>query len=236
MRFIKTTGDPAFDREIDALWETREEQASSAAQANAIPVTPSPSPAPVGVRTLFATFQVAGDVTFTDTGLLVITQSGNNFDFNVPGGSSATTLTFSGARVYNSANIAISNNTETALTFDTERYDTSAYHSTSSNTSRLVAPVTGYYRIGAGIEWDAGVGATMLTAELSIRLNGTTFLASSDAPVGVRFVKQDVQTEYRLTAGDYVEITVNGSIAVGSPAIINAGNISPEAYISLMGV
>ena len=39
-------------------------------------------------------------------------------------------------RAYNNANLALNNGTDTFLTFNSERYDTDAFHSTSSNTGR----------------------------------------------------------------------------------------------------
>src|SRR5438876_645541 len=59
-----------------------------------------------------------------------------------------------GARVYNSANISVSASTEQALTFDTERSDSNAYHSTSSNTSRITVPTggDGRYVISGAVE------------------------------------------------------------------------------------
>jgi hypothetical protein len=67
--------------------------------------------------------------------------------------------TFAGCRVTNTTNISIANNTDTALTFNTETYDTNAFHDTSTNTSRLTIPAgkAGYYQINANILW-AGNG------------------------------------------------------------------------------
>ena len=45
--------------------------------------------------------------------------------------------------VYNNANISIATGTNTALTFNSERYDNAAMHSTSSNTQRITAPTGG---------------------------------------------------------------------------------------------
>jgi hypothetical protein len=60
-------------------------------------------------------------------------------------GSGTVTSTFSGARVYNSGDFSHDNSGgEKIITFDTEEFDTDAYHSTSANTSRLTVPTTGY--------------------------------------------------------------------------------------------
>lgn len=56
-----------------------------------------------------------------------------------------------GARAYNSALQLLATATDTPVTFDTEYFDTSSIHSTSSNTSHFVAPIDGYYTATASI-------------------------------------------------------------------------------------
>ena len=70
--------------------------------------------------------------------------------------------TFVGCRVYKSAGgggQTISNNTATALTFDSEEFDTDSFHSTSTNTSRITIP--------------AGKGGKYLFEGFCILTNGT---------------------------------------------------------------
>jgi hypothetical protein len=52
----------------------------------------------------------------------------------------ASGSTFAGCGLTKSAAQAISNATTVSITFDTEEFDTDAYHSTSSNTSRITIP------------------------------------------------------------------------------------------------
>jgi hypothetical protein len=68
----------------------------------------------------------------------------------------ASTPTFAGCRLTKSAAQAIPNNTETALTFDTETFDTDGYHSTVTNTSRITIPTGkgGYYQLSAACAFD----------------------------------------------------------------------------------
>lgn len=108
------------------------------------------------------------------------------------------------ARVYNSVNIGIPDSTGTALTFDSERYDNGDLHSTSVNTSRLTAPVTGLYSMGASIEW--GINAVGIR-QLLLRRNAGAFIVA-DLRAAVSAIQQSVHTEYRLAAGDYVEVVV----------------------------
>lgn len=60
---------------------------------------------------------------------------------------------FSGARVYRTTAQTVANNTRAALACDAERYDTDAYHSVVSNTSRFTIASTGYYRAGFNFVW-----------------------------------------------------------------------------------
>ncbi len=108
---------------------------------------------------------------------------------------------FSGARVRNSTNQSVNSSVLAALTWDTEDYDTSAYHSTSSNTSRLVAPVDGYYLILGSIEYGAGGFNAS-----DIYLNGTTPIAAfANSFSSSASYRNQVTTVTYLTAGDYVE-------------------------------
>lgn len=70
------------------------------------------------------------------------------------------------AKAYNSADLTISNATWTLITWDSELFDTAAIHSTSSNTGRLTAPVTGKYLVvfqaGFGV---SGTGDRFISIE-----------------------------------------------------------------------
>jgi len=58
-------------------------------------------------------------------------------------------VTFAGAAAYNLSNVNLTNNTDTVIGLDTEAFDTDAYHSTVTNTSRFTVPAgkAGYYMI-----------------------------------------------------------------------------------------
>tara|TARA_R110000868_G_scaffold11064_3_gene54330 strand:- start:1072 stop:1572 length:501 start_codon:yes stop_codon:yes gene_type:complete len=110
-------------------------------------------------------------------------------------------------RLTNSANISLTNNLATAVTFDTETHDTGGMHSTSSNTSRITIPTggSGMYLIGAGIEFAANATGTR---DVNLRINGTTIIASSRATAtsATSATRLMTNTIYPLNAGDYVEI------------------------------
>jgi hypothetical protein len=55
-------------------------------------------------------------------------------------GAASAAASFVGASAYNNANQSISNATWTVLNFNSENFDTDAFHSTSTNTSRMTIP------------------------------------------------------------------------------------------------
>lgn len=114
---------------------------------------------------------------------------------------------FSGARVYHSTTQSITTSgTAQALVFDTEAYDTDAYHSTVSNTSRLTAPVTGKYHIEGVINYASNATGNR---RAQVRLNGTTTIASGTDTVSANSgftTFAHVACDYSLAAGDYVEL------------------------------
>ena len=63
--------------------------------------------------------------------------------------------TFAGCSLYTSGDLAISNDTWTKVNWDSEIFDTDAFHSTSTNTSRITIPAgkAGYYQINACSQW-----------------------------------------------------------------------------------
>lgn len=137
------------------------------------------------------------------------------------------------ARVFNSANISIADSTFTALTFDSERYDNGSLHDTGANTSRLTAPITGLYAIGACLQWAASAAGRR---QARLRLNGTAYIdmiEHAPSAAGATTV-QDPGTDYRLTAGDYVEVVVFQSSG-GALNVEAAANYSPEFWMHRVG-
>lgn len=135
------------------------------------------------------------------------------------------------ARVYNNAALTIGTGSATALTFNSERYDTgtsSEQHSTSSNTGRLTCRVDGLYEIGVSLNWDAsGTGGRVV----AIRLDGSTTIAEDGKPalaggLGTAF---SFSTQYRLTAGQYVDVVVLQDSG-GNLNVLSEGSKSPEFY------
>jgi hypothetical protein len=138
-------------------------------------------------------------------------------------------------RVYNSASIVVANTTWTALTFDTERYDTAAMHSTASNTSRLTAPVAGLYLITGHIAWGNNAVGERLVA---IRHNDATDIANVSlfgTAGSTSSLMKTVSTVWKMAASDYVELRVYQS-AGGSLTVLFTTALSPEFSMTWIGL
>lgn len=117
-------------------------------------------------------------------------------------GTNGTSYSFKGAKVYKSTGQSIGT-TLTALSFDTESFDTNTYHDTSTNNTRLTVSETGYYKI-------YGIVSTTSNAvtRAQIRLNGSTVLAGVGAGNAGASIDNGVYVEtiHYLNSGDYVEL------------------------------
>lgn len=137
-----------------------------------------------------------------------------------------------GARAYNSLNISIANATATAVTLDTERFDTTDLHSTASNTARFTLPVAGVWEVGCSTQWAANATGSRRT---SIRLNGATYLADARVFAGATDTPaQTVSTLYRVAATDYVECVVEQNSG-GALNVLATANMSPEVWVYFLG-
>lgn len=131
------------------------------------------------------------------------------------GGGSTTGggVTFSGARVTNSA-AQLVGALPTYLDFDTEEFDTGGYHSIVSNTSRFTIPESGYYQVGYSVAYvTLEVPAAVWTG---IYKNRSSLIHSKydslDSFVSglASLTTASSSTLASLAAGDYVEIIANG--------------------------
>lgn len=159
------------------------------------------------------------------------TADGEAVQQNFDGISAAVNPPVPQARVYNSAALSIVNGgAGTFLTFDSERYDNGALHSTTSDTGRLTAPVTGLYDIGASVDFAANSTGYR---QIALRLNGATFIAAQmgNAVASPQAHQVQVSTQYHLTAGDYVEVRATQGSG-GALNITAVGNYSPEFWMT----
>ena len=139
---------------------------------------------------------------------------------------------FPRARVYNSGDLTISNNTTTALTFDSERLDSETIHSTVSNTGRLTAPRNGFYIASISVEFESN--STGLRV-LAIRLNGSTNIAiQSTSALNGLVTRLSVSAMYYLLATHYVDCTVYQNSG-GNLDVLATTAYSPEFSLAMIG-
>jgi hypothetical protein len=116
---------------------------------------------------------------------------------------------FIGARAYNSAVQSITDNTSTALTFDSEEFDSDTFHSTSSNTSRMTIPagLGGKYILTASAYF-SGFDADG-TRLMFFKKNGSELRGESRiGPASNSGQTPNPTVVVDLNAGDYVEVWV----------------------------
>jgi len=117
---------------------------------------------------------------------------------------------FSGVYLSGTAQQTISATTETAVTWNTEVYDTDSYHDNSTNNSRITIPSgkSGYYEISIKIQWQENANGGHRTVYLI--KNGSTYAhgGTSNTPNGTVGIGVDLVMTINLTAGDYIETKV----------------------------
>jgi len=132
---------------------------------------------------------------------------------NVTGGipawaTPASGVTFAGVSLYNSTTVSAANNTVTTMTFDSELFDTDAYHSTATNTSRITIPAgkAGYYLLYGQITF---LASSTGVRQAQLHKNGSASELTIDAlPNSASAVNDNPQVtsiQY-LAVADYIEI------------------------------
>lgn len=129
-------------------------------------------------------------------------------------------------RVYNSAS---QNHTTSgawqALTLDSNRFDPTGMHSTSTQTSRITIASPGVYLLTGCINFASN--ATGVRG-ISMRMNGTTFIVSDfRAALSGSGPDLAVATIYKFAANDYVEL-LGWQNSGGTLAMPNNANYNPE--------
>lgn len=137
-----------------------------------------------------------------------------------------------GARAYNSASLTVASSTITAVTLDSERWDTDSCHSTSANTSRLTCNTAGKYVISGNIAFDANTSGTF--RDIGIRLNGSTIIAYNRASPNSGTPNIIATTIWDLVAGDYVEMIAQQDSGA-SRTLAAQADFTPEFSMVLIG-
>lgn len=116
---------------------------------------------------------------------------------------------------------SFTNGVSAALAYDGTFLDTYGGHSNSTNNSRYVAQVTGWYFVKAGVVWAANAANNRA---IQLYKNGTAFPYSWQAvPAAGTFNDPGVETSalVQLNAGDYVEaFTTQNSGGALSTAVV----------------
>lgn len=110
---------------------------------------------------------------------------------------------------YQSTNLAIASSTAVAVPLDTETVDTYGGHSTTSNTSRYTAQVTGTYLVWGGASVNGATSQTYLAG--FIGKNGTEVAGSRGmvpANSSHTYTVPTVAVPVVMAVGDYVELYV----------------------------
>ena len=193
---------------------TLRNQAGTASAANRIQtVTGADFPVPAGSTLTFAydtvssTWRQMGPTLATSTtaGLAPISGGGTtNFlraDLTWAAPSGGSSVDYS-CRLRKSSGQSL-NTTLTALSFDTEDFDTDTMHDNVTNNTRITFTHAGKYMVGGIVATDGNA-----YAEASLLVNGTTTIAHAAVGNATSSVSNGVSisTIYSFTAGQYVEL------------------------------
>jgi hypothetical protein len=167
----------------------------------------------------------ATTVNFTGAGVTA-SGTGATKTVNIPGGGG----TFVGASVYNSANQTITGGgSGTAVLFDSEHFDTDAFHSTASNTGRLTIPSGGgnYFAVFNGA-LAAADGDGAANVQIHGVFGGSDLIVAAVPITGLTLL--NVTTPIiDFAAGDYLYVV----IFTGSNRTLSfASRYSPEFSIA----
>lgn len=134
-------------------------------------------------------------------------------------------------RVRRTSDQSVPDNTNTAITFDAERWDTDSMHSTVTQTSRITINTAGLYMVTGEVAFASAGSATRL---LSVRLNGSTEIVRTQGVFNLA-AHLTVATVYKFAAADYIEMIAYQ--ATGGPVnVLALANYSPEFAATWIGL
>lgn len=139
--------------------------------------------------------------------------------------------------VTHSANQSITDNTETTVAFDTERFDTNAMHDNVTNNSRITINTAGVYIVTFTGRFATAADYDLVTFRL--KLNATTNIGvHSQRGTGLNTFQQFTVTRtYKFVVTDFVEATVyQDNTANAARNLELLGNISPEFTACWVGL
>jgi hypothetical protein len=180
----------------------------------------------VGTDEVASDSLLAGDLATSSVGEAEIASSAVGSGEVIDGslGTSELSRAIPAARVTNSADEVTRDHIGESLPFDSERYDTAGMHTTTNN-SRLTAPVKGIYAVSASVTWSSDPDGSRF---VGLKKNGDTFVAAQTQPaIAGNATDQELSHQVLLQEGDYVEVRVHK--VSGNPlAVLKFQEASPE--------
>ena len=141
--------------------------------------------------------------------------------------------TFAGCSVYKSSSQSTNSSTPTAVTYDTELFDTDGYHSVGVNTERFTVPAgkAGYYLFTGSIQWTTGLTGYR---DIYLMLNASTVVAQAFAIVdNAGYPTPQNTIILYLSVGDYVWMT--GEQSSGAALTMRSGRGATMMSLGYLG-
>ena len=141
-----------------------------------------------------------------------------------------------GASIYKSGSAqTIATNALTALTWESENWDTSSFHSTSTNTSRMTIPagLGGLYQVNVFVSFAAGSATG--TRDVYLGTNGAYYGAGRIAGNASHELIVSFSTVMQLNAGDYMEVFVYQNSGANTTIPVTGGGYSNGFSIAYIG-
>jgi len=139
--------------------------------------------------------------------------------YKVKWATPASGSTFVGARLSRTTSLSVPTATYTAVNWDTEVFDTDAFHSTSTNTSRITIPSGkgGKYLFISRIMFPTGTAGGQ---DVSLYKNGTEYSYNTLPPNSAANTTVHIETIVEAVATDYFEIFVFQNSGVSRTVIV----------------
>jgi hypothetical protein len=234
----------ASNTDLDYTWIANDQgDITEVSAGTGISVASGTGPVPVVTNTVATTFDAKGDLvvgTGADTfAKLTVGTNGHTLvadsaeTTGLKWAAPAAAATFIGCQVTSDTNPSLSNNTQTALAWNVERYDTDAFHSNSTNNSRMTIPSgkAGKYLVTAVAEFDNN--ATGLR-QLSIYKNGSATVTTYLTP-STTYPSAMITSVLDLAVNDYVEIYARQTSGTSQTIYIEQSGNTGEFSIAFLG-
>ena len=138
-----------------------------------------------------------------------------------------------GAKVFNSANISIADDTAVALTYDSEEYDTDGIHSTGTNTGRLTCVTAGYYIVIAIVRFETNTTGYRRLYIVNSATGAISTTTQGETSADIQCDLFCAATVY-LNVGDYLTASVKHKATVALN-VLNYSNASPYFMMHRIG-